>query len=288
MKNVLRNICLFIITAGMLSSCSSTSNLTSCPSFDSKSKTPRTLVFKKKAKKKVKKDVRVAKTELKRVVQPSVAELPMIQSAVAVTGKAQTLPSLNMSVEPSFAALNKDLPVAPVKTLTAPQIEEIITASNTPLLTSVEAETNDDLGLVKANVNMVEAPMTKKERKAVMKEAKKEVKALMAADDVSDGKTAAIVSYLWLLGLLIAWLALHQEGNSFSAFHIRQALGIAIAGIALGIIAIIPIVGWIAAAVGGILLFIDWIIGFIGALSGTAKPVFFLGKQFQKWFSGIN
>jgi hypothetical protein len=33
--------------------------------------------------------------------------------------------------------------------------------------------------------------------------------------------------------------------------------------------------------------FVAWLASIIKAITGSKKPVFFLGKQFQKWFSGI-
>jgi len=81
---------------------------------------------------------------------------------------------------------------------------------------------------------------------------------------------------------------MHKKGNAFSAFHLRQSLGIYLIGVILGVIAIVPIIGWIIAAVGVLLLFINWIIGIIGAASGSTKPVFLFGKAFQNWFKNIN
>ena len=54
------------------------------------------------------------------------------------------------------------------------------------------------------------------------------------------------------------------------------------------ILAFIPIVGWILIPVWSLLFLIAWIIGLIGAIKGEMKPVFFFGKKYQKWFSGIS
>lgn len=134
--------------------------------------------------------------------------------------------------------------------------------------------------------------LSKKEAKKIAKKQKKAERLMKKLEKIkarSDdgGKVAAIVGYLGLIGFLISLLAIHEKGEELSAFHLRQSLGLTVVGLALGVIAIIPILGWIVAGVGGLLLLIAWIISLVGAINGTTKPVFLLGNQFQKWFSGI-
>jgi uncharacterized membrane protein len=92
-----------------------------------------------------------------------------------------------------------------------------------------------------------------------------------------------VISYLTWIGLIIAlvlYLSKEENKNEFNAFHVRQALGLSIAGLVGGFIPVLNIVV-------GIFLFICWIIGFISALTGTQKEVPLLGEHFQKWFQGI-
>lgn len=88
-------------------------------------------------------------------------------------------------------------------------------------------------------------------------------------------KTTDIVAYITLIGLIIALVAGDREN---SKFHINQALVIWLAGIVFGIVAVIPYVGAIIAAIGSILCFVCWILGLVGAIQGTEKPVPLLGK----------
>ena len=44
-----------------------------------------------------------------------------------------------------------------------------------------------------------------------------------------------------------------------------------------GVIAVIPILGWIVSFVGWIFLVVCWFIGFIGAIQGTEKPIPLIG-----------
>ncbi|MEN0049948.1 MAG: hypothetical protein AAF806_22995 [Bacteroidota bacterium] len=134
--------------------------------------------------------------------------------------------------------------------------------------------------------------LSKKEAKKLAKKQKRAERFMKKLEKIKarsedGGKVAAIVGYLGLIGFLISLLAIHEKGEEFSAFHLRQSLGLTIVGVALGVIGIIPILGWIVAGVGILLVFIAWIIGLVGAINGTTKPVFLLGNQFQKWFSGI-
>ena len=88
-------------------------------------------------------------------------------------------------------------------------------------------------------------------------------------------KTTDIVAYLTWVGLLVAFVA----GDRREArFHLNQSLVIWLAGIALGVIGIIPILGWLVAIVGSIFLVVCWFIGIISAASGTEKEIPLLGR----------
>ena len=101
-----------------------------------------------------------------------------------------------------------------------------------------------------------------------------------------NSKTIAIISYITLIGWIIAYVMNNNNKTAFAAFHLRQSLGIIVVAVLLSIVvsmASVPMLGWILQL--GILVF--WILGFIGALQGEMKPVPLLGAQFQDWFKGI-
>ncbi len=100
-------------------------------------------------------------------------------------------------------------------------------------------------------------------------------------------KTVAIISYLFLIGFIIALVINSSNKSSFASFHIRQMLGLIAGSFVLGLCNIIPILGQIAWLVGSIFLFVLWLIGFMGALNGQEKVVPVLGDKFQEWFKGI-
>jgi uncharacterized membrane protein len=106
-------------------------------------------------------------------------------------------------------------------------------------------------------------------------------------DIISEGKTIAIIAYITFIGLIIAFVLNIEKKNSFALYHIRQSLGLVLVALVLGIVNIIPILGWVVSIVGSIILLIMWISGLMSALNGKEKPVFLLGEKFQEWFRDI-
>lgn len=104
---------------------------------------------------------------------------------------------------------------------------------------------------------------------------------------VSEGKTIAIVSYITIIGLIIAFVLNNDKKNTFASYHIRQSLGLGIFAIALLIIGFVPYIGPIINMLGSILLLVLWILGIINAANGEEKPLPIVGKQFQEWFKNI-
>src|SRR5699024_11362157 len=84
-------------------------------------------------------------------------------------------------------------------------------------------------------------------------------------------KTIAIIAYLTIIGLIIAFVMNQDKKGVFSTYHIKQSLGIALTGIALGIVGMVPILGWIASILGTMVMIFLCIMGFINALNGEQK-----------------
>lgn len=103
----------------------------------------------------------------------------------------------------------------------------------------------------------------------------------------TEGKEIAIIAYITIIGLIAAFIMNSEKKAAFANYHIRQVLGLAVTGLAMGIIGIIPILGWLVVIVGSILLLVMWIVGLINAINGVAKPVPILGEKYEKWFEGI-
>ncbi len=104
---------------------------------------------------------------------------------------------------------------------------------------------------------------------------------------IEEGKTMAIIAYITIFGLIIAFIINNDKKNSFSAYHIRQSLGLGITGVALGIVNVIPIVGGLVSLLGSIFLIVLWVIALMGAFDGKEKPVPILGDKYQEWLKSI-
>jgi len=120
-----------------------------------------------------------------------------------------------------------------------------------------------------------------------METIKTEVGATENANVNEEAKKIAIISYITIIGLLIAFVMNNDRKLSFASYHIRQSLGLAATGLALGVIGIIPILGWIINILGFFVLLYLWIMGLVNAMNGKEKPVPFLGKKYEDWFRGI-
>ncbi|MBS1524689.1 MAG: hypothetical protein JST19_03505 [Bacteroidetes bacterium] len=116
-----------------------------------------------------------------------------------------------------------------------------------------------------------------------------------------NGKNVAIVSYLSIIGWLIAYFAMHNDKKTeLGSYHLRQTLlfyifsfGVYIVwsvivtalifSLSLGLASIALLLNWIIY----IGLFVLWIIGFIAAINGEKKPIPLIGDKAQTMFKGI-
>lgn len=94
-------------------------------------------------------------------------------------------------------------------------------------------------------------------------------------EDIQDNKVVAALSYL---GLLVLVPLLAKKDSPFCQFHAKQGLVLLIAWVIIGIIAVIPILGWIISFLGSIFLFVLFIIGIINAFSGSVKELPVIGQ----------
>ncbi|HWZ15658.1 MAG TPA: hypothetical protein VNW95_10510 [Mucilaginibacter sp.] len=116
--------------------------------------------------------------------------------------------------------------------------------------------------------------------------------------DNSNGKTAAIISYLTIFGWLVAYFGFHQgKKTDLGSYQLRQTLLFYIAYIVIryGISFIFSSL-WVSDGVFSLyyclkliefLFFVLWIIGFIGAINGEKKPIPFIGERAQTMFSTL-
>jgi uncharacterized membrane protein len=103
----------------------------------------------------------------------------------------------------------------------------------------------------------------------------------------NEGKNIAIIAYITIIGLIIAFVMNNDKKNDFAKYHIKQSLGLALTGLALGLIGMIPILGWIINILGIFVLLYMWIMGLVNAINGQDKPVPILGNKYLEWFKNL-
>lgn len=104
----------------------------------------------------------------------------------------------------------------------------------------------------------------------------------------NEDKTVAIVSYLTIIGFIVAVVLHGNKKTALGSFHLRQTLGLFLTAVACWVLnmmlAFIPIIGWLTIIVVWLGLFALWLIGFIGAANGKMTPIPVLGEKYQEWF----
>lgn len=106
----------------------------------------------------------------------------------------------------------------------------------------------------------------------------------------TDDRTVAILSYITIIGFIVALIIHSSKKTALGAYHLRQTLGLMLTSIALlfagMVLAFVPYVGPLVSMALWLGLLVLWIVGLINAAKGEMKPMPVLGEQFQSWFSG--
>ncbi len=90
----------------------------------------------------------------------------------------------------------------------------------------------------------------------------------------SKNKTMAILARIFPI---LFFLPIISEKDDFGTFHANQALLQLLLGIAISIVSVIPILGWIIGLVGGIASFVFWIMGIISVCKNEMTPLPIIG-----------
>ena len=99
-------------------------------------------------------------------------------------------------------------------------------------------------------------------------------------------KSTALISYIGVLGLLIAYLQNKNIKSNFISFHIRQSLGLSVCFFILGY-PIGSFNSWIATYIfWGTYMLINFY-AITTALTGLKKPIPFIGIFIQKTLKSI-
>lgn len=103
----------------------------------------------------------------------------------------------------------------------------------------------------------------------------------------TDGKNIAIIAYITIIGLIIAYIMNNDKKDEFALYHIKQSTGLALTALALGMIGMIPILGWIINILGVFVLLYMWILGMMNAINGKESSVPILGEKYEEWFKNM-
>lgn len=94
-------------------------------------------------------------------------------------------------------------------------------------------------------------------------------------EDIASNKVVSVLAYL---GILFIVPLVAAPNSPYAKFHANQGLLLFLFDIAVGIVALIPIIGWIVSAVGGVISLVLTILGIVNAVKGQAKELPIIGK----------
>jgi uncharacterized membrane protein len=105
-----------------------------------------------------------------------------------------------------------------------------------------------------------------------------------------NNKTLSIVSYITLIGWLVAYFSGKDTADSLLKYHLRQSLGLLLTGFVFNIfmivlLTIIPSLSILSYAGYGFLALI--IFGIINAANEVQRPLPLIGKLFEEKFGFI-
>ena len=110
----------------------------------------------------------------------------------------------------------------------------------------------------------------------------------MTEQDIDKGRQNAIISYLTIIGVIIAFYLNNEDDkkSAFAAFHIRQSLGLWLTFWALGYI-IGSFDSWLVTSSFYLFSAVLFIYGFTNAMGKKAQTVPLVGEFYQKIFSNL-
>ena len=110
----------------------------------------------------------------------------------------------------------------------------------------------------------------------------------MTEQDIERGRKNAIISYLTIIGVIIAYYLNNEDEtrSEFASFHIRQSLGLWLTFFALGyMVGIFD--SWLISSAFYLFFAVLFIFGFANANNKKTQPVPLVGKLYQKIFSNL-
>lgn len=117
----------------------------------------------------------------------------------------------------------------------------------------------------------------------------------MDEQTIKEGKSLSILSYILILGPLIALSVNSEKKNPYASFHIRQGLGLTLTFFFIGLTMssyfnrsdIKPELALNIAVPFWIFITILTFYGMFTAVMGQTRPIPLLGSFFQKWLKRL-
>jgi len=113
------------------------------------------------------------------------------------------------------------------------------------------------------------------------------------ASSGAEDRTVAILTYVTIIGFIIAIVMHGSKKTALGSFHLRQGLGLFLTGLVVWIpcmiISLIPVVNLVMVLLGPAVmigLFVLWLMGLLAAVNGQQKLMPVMGEYYQKWFAG--
>ncbi len=95
---------------------------------------------------------------------------------------------------------------------------------------------------------------------------------------IDEGKTIAIISYITVIGLIIAYILNNSKNNAFAQFHIGQSVRIVVLAFANSLLGwVLPFSLSIITTIIGIGIFVFIILGIVNAVNGKTTPLPVIG-----------
>ncbi|WP_194768369.1 hypothetical protein [Tamlana sp. I1] len=108
----------------------------------------------------------------------------------------------------------------------------------------------------------------------------------MTNQDIEIGRKNAIISYITIFGVIIAYYLNNENKSDFASFHIRQSLGLWLTFFALGYI-VGSFDNWLVTSSFYLFFVILFIYGFSNAVARKKQIVPLVGAFYQKIFANL-
>ena len=99
---------------------------------------------------------------------------------------------------------------------------------------------------------------------------------MVPADGGLTDTAAGALAYITIIPAIIFLVVAPYNTRRFVKFHAYQCLGLFVVGFCLGVIAVIPILGWIVWLLGSLTLLVVWIMCLVKASQGSYLKLPFL------------